>query len=256
MALNAKKALFDQCWYNEYAEEFITDLRKKEARRIPFKYQAPQTVLELDAIYDMCLMDENEKAGARVYKVCLLDVKPSLVAAACIAAARQAVRLSSRWPTALENATTYQYEDLEPFVMLLMRRANIKVARRNKRKSTESSDDGYESDDSFTNNLEDSNGQRSSKRKQITLYKNISTHKQANKYNHTSVYKLKCNTCNNFYIGQTGRSFQTRYKEHITAITKLQNTSTYAEMPTTPTETSTQTWKYCTSNQKARNSTH
>ncbi|KAJ4444038.1 hypothetical protein ANN_05827 [Periplaneta americana] len=29
--------------------------------------------------------------------------------------------------------------------------------------------------------------------------------------------------------GQTGRSFQTRYKEHITAITKLQNTSTYAE---------------------------
>ncbi|KAJ4425754.1 hypothetical protein ANN_27377 [Periplaneta americana] len=27
----------------------------------------------------------------------------------------------------------------------------------------------------------------------------------------------------------TGRSFQTRYKEHITAITKLQNTSTYAE---------------------------
>ncbi|KAJ4445794.1 hypothetical protein ANN_12479 [Periplaneta americana] len=43
------------------------------------------------------------------------------------------------------------------------------------------------------------------------------------------LYKLKCNTCNNFYIGQTGRSFQTRYKEHITAITKLQNTSTYAE---------------------------
>ncbi|KAJ4437035.1 hypothetical protein ANN_17169, partial [Periplaneta americana] len=29
--------------------------------------------------------------------------------------------------------------------------------------------------------------------------------------------------------GQTDRSFQTRYKEHITVITKLQNTSTYAE---------------------------
>ncbi|KAJ4427032.1 hypothetical protein ANN_26831 [Periplaneta americana] len=30
-------------------------------------------------------------------------------------------------------------------------------------------------------------------------------------------------------LRQTGRSFQTPYKEHITAITKLQNTSTYAE---------------------------
>ncbi|KAJ4442064.1 hypothetical protein ANN_11930 [Periplaneta americana] len=29
--------------------------------------------------------------------------------------------------------------------------------------------------------------------------------------------------------GQTSRPFQTRYKEHITAITKLQNSSTYAE---------------------------
>ncbi|KAJ4433893.1 hypothetical protein ANN_16206 [Periplaneta americana] len=63
-----------------------------------------------------------------------------------------------------------------------------------------------------------------------TLQKHLNTQTtQTNKYNHTDVYKLKCNTCNNFYIGQTGRSFQTRYKEHITAVTKLQNTSTYAE---------------------------
>ncbi|KAJ4450773.1 hypothetical protein ANN_02203 [Periplaneta americana] len=63
-----------------------------------------------------------------------------------------------------------------------------------------------------------------------TLQKHLNTQTtQTNKYNHTGVYKVKCNTCNNFYKGQTGRSFQTRYKEHITAITKLQNTSTYAE---------------------------
>ncbi|KAJ4429881.1 hypothetical protein ANN_22085 [Periplaneta americana] len=40
----------------------------------------------------------------------------------------------------------------------------------------------------------------------------------------TSVLKRFCQI-----LRQTGRSFQTRYKEHITAITKLQNTSTYAE---------------------------
>ncbi|KAJ4430754.1 hypothetical protein ANN_19345 [Periplaneta americana] len=63
-----------------------------------------------------------------------------------------------------------------------------------------------------------------------TLQKHLNTQTtQTNKYNHSGVHKLKCNTCNNVYIGQTGRSFQTRYKEHITAITKLQNTSTYAE---------------------------
>ena len=43
-----------------------------------------------------------------------------------------------------------------------------------------------------------------------------------NKYNMTGVYKLKCSTCPNFYIGQTGRSFQIRYKEHINALTKPQ----------------------------------
>ncbi|KAJ4444160.1 hypothetical protein ANN_05949 [Periplaneta americana] len=62
-----------------------------------------------------------------------------------------------------------------------------------------------------------------------TLQKHNTQTTQTNKYNHTGVYNLKCNTCNNFYIGQTGRSFQTRYKEHITAIIKLQNISTYAE---------------------------
>lgn len=31
----------------------------------------------------------------------------------------------------------------------------------------------------------------------------------------TGVYKLTCDSCNSFYIGQTGRSFQIRFNEHI-----------------------------------------
>jgi hypothetical protein len=38
-----------------------------------------------------------------------------------------------------------------------------------------------------------------------------------NKYNSSGVYKLKCNDCHLQYIGQTGWSFLTRYKEHIRA---------------------------------------
>ena len=67
-------------------------------------------------------------------------------------------------------------------------------------------------------------------RTENTLQRHLNTQTtQANKYNQTGVYKLTCNGCDKFYIGQTGRSFQTRYKEHITAITKGYNTSTYAE---------------------------
>ncbi|KAJ4444816.1 hypothetical protein ANN_06613 [Periplaneta americana] len=36
-------------------------------------------------------------------------------------------------------------------------------------------------------------------------------------------------SCNNFHIGQSGRSFQTQCNENITAITKSHNTSTYTE---------------------------
>ena len=37
------------------------------------------------------------------------------------------------------------------------------------------------------------------------------------------LYKLKCNDCPNYYIGQTGRSFKTRYTEHREAL----HTTTY-----------------------------
>ena len=45
----------------------------------------------------------------------------------------------------------------------------------------------------------------------------------------TGVYKFKCSICPNFYIGQTGRSFQIRYKEHINALTKQDTNSNFAD---------------------------
>lgn len=48
------------------------------------------------------------------------------------------------------------------------------------------------------------------------------------KYDSPGVYKLNCNDCNKFYIGQTKRNFKTRYKEHIKAL-NTQAHSTYAE---------------------------
>lgn len=34
----------------------------------------------------------------------------------------------------------------------------------------------------------------------------------------SGVYKLNCDNCNGVYVGQTGRNFVTRYKEHISAV--------------------------------------
>jgi hypothetical protein len=36
-----------------------------------------------------------------------------------------------------------------------------------------------------------------------------------NQYDKSGVYGLKCQNCPSIYIGQTGRSFRVRYKEHI-----------------------------------------
>jgi hypothetical protein len=36
-----------------------------------------------------------------------------------------------------------------------------------------------------------------------------------NKFEQCGIYKLECNSCPKMYIGQTGRNFKTRYKEHI-----------------------------------------
>jgi chromosome condensin MukBEF complex kleisin-like MukF subunit len=36
-----------------------------------------------------------------------------------------------------------------------------------------------------------------------------------NKYEQTGIYRLTCAECKKVYIGQTGRTFKIRYKEHI-----------------------------------------
>jgi hypothetical protein len=49
------------------------------------------------------------------------------------------------------------------------------------------------------------------------------------KYNQSGVYEIKCNSCPLKYIGQTGRNFRTRFKEHIHAIRTNKTTSKYAQ---------------------------
>jgi AraC-like DNA-binding protein len=49
------------------------------------------------------------------------------------------------------------------------------------------------------------------------------------KYSQSGVYEIKCNTCLLKYIGQTGRNFRTRFKEHIHAIRTNKTTSKYAQ---------------------------
>jgi hypothetical protein len=53
------------------------------------------------------------------------------------------------------------------------------------------------------------------------------TEKQTQK-NPSGIYRLKCNTCNKAYIGQSGRAINTRHKEHIRYIRTNNPTSAYA----------------------------
>ena len=48
-------------------------------------------------------------------------------------------------------------------------------------------------------------------------------------YDSTGVYRLNCSDCSQFYIGQTGRSFKLRYKEHIPISKSNIGRSTFAE---------------------------
>jgi hypothetical protein len=50
------------------------------------------------------------------------------------------------------------------------------------------------------------------------ILKTISPIESNDKYKLPGVCKLKCNYCPLHYIGQTGRSFNTRFKEHVKAI--------------------------------------
>lgn len=51
---------------------------------------------------------------------------------------------------------------------------------------------------------------------------------KTNKLQKSGVYKLSCNDCNGVYIGQTGRNFSIRFKEHLNAFKKGKKTSTFA----------------------------
>jgi hypothetical protein len=46
-------------------------------------------------------------------------------------------------------------------------------------------------------------------------------------HNLSGIYKLKCNTCNGVYVGQSGRSINVKYKEHIRYIRTNNSTSAY-----------------------------
>ena len=64
----------------------------------------------------------------------------------------------------------------------------------------------------------------------IAYTTNKTTHNTKHeKHTSTLVYKLKCNDCSKYYIGQTGRSFKTRYTEHIKAFTQPLLKSHFAE---------------------------
>jgi hypothetical protein len=52
-------------------------------------------------------------------------------------------------------------------------------------------------------------------------------HTQSEKYN-SGIYQLKCLDCQLKYIGQTGRAFHTRCKEHILAIKNNDGNSGYS----------------------------
>jgi len=49
------------------------------------------------------------------------------------------------------------------------------------------------------------------------------------KYDGNGVYQLECPTCNKKYIGQTGRPFRVRFREHYNDYKYAHNTSKFAK---------------------------
>ena len=54
-------------------------------------------------------------------------------------------------------------------------------------------------------------------------------HQSHDKFSLSRVYKLICPDCNKTYVGQTGRRFSIRYKEHMTAFRYNSNNSSFAK---------------------------
>jgi hypothetical protein len=59
-----------------------------------------------------------------------------------------------------------------------------------------------------------------------TIFQQLS--QKPNNTNPSGIYQLKCNTCNNTYVGQSGRPIAVRYKEHFRYIKHNNPTSAYA----------------------------
>jgi hypothetical protein len=53
--------------------------------------------------------------------------------------------------------------------------------------------------------------------------------KKCDEYENAGIYKLKCMDCPQYYIGQTGRTFNIRYKEHIRDIRNNNDNIGYAQ---------------------------
>jgi hypothetical protein len=63
---------------------------------------------------------------------------------------------------------------------------------------------------------------------QNTIQNIIKQHSQTDRYNKSGIYQRKCVDCPLKYIGQTGRTFHTRCKEHNQAIRNNNSNSGYS----------------------------
>jgi hypothetical protein len=66
-------------------------------------------------------------------------------------------------------------------------------------------------------------------RTQNTIQNILKPQSTIEKYNNSGIYLMKCNECPLKYIGQTGRNFNTRYKEHIYSIKSNNSSIGYAK---------------------------
>jgi hypothetical protein len=62
----------------------------------------------------------------------------------------------------------------------------------------------------------------------VTLQNILKPQPQTDKYSRSGIYQMKCMDCPIKYIGQTGRTFSTRYKEHIHGIRSNNSNTEYS----------------------------
>jgi hypothetical protein len=62
-----------------------------------------------------------------------------------------------------------------------------------------------------------------------TIQNHLRERRWDNIYEKSGIYQLKCGGCQKKYVGQRGRNFPTRYKEHIQSIRSNNSNSRYAQ---------------------------